>query len=972
MATLIPLVSPALLLIVITRQIDAAAPHGLLVNGKRHPALGISGTDVSFGWVVPHINHSVCGNDQHQESFQLQLKNIDTKLADAVSDTAILASSMSLSVGLRGDLLRSHMPNLEPSSRYAWRVRVWTVDSEGQSCEIPSGWSTWSHFITAPFTVDALVAQPIWFSRPGARYTLHRLVQPPPESPIVSAIASVTAVQSNQMEKLLGAYRLIVNGVSVGIGPGRGLGSTALASASKRTGYDSIDLTSALNKNVNASNAFGLQCYHKDGGAGAGVLLQINFVHEDGTKSLIATGESDWVSFDATAAYNPVSQEGAYQAPMENIDAALMPSPEIWPTTSFVEDPSLWQKSAIQKNCSLAATQPYPKTTLPLNISAGRSPDRIVKVSTNTWFFDFGTEIMGGIRLEVPAGALPNRTVIQVTLSEELVGNYKTSTSLLYPMRTGNTYRSLWTTNSGAKSVFEHHEYMEFRYVEVAVKSQMPNEIAFKSSELTLVTDSLSSITAWAVAYPFFENDSYFSSSDATLNAVWLLCENSLRVTSLDTATDSNTRERLPYEADGYITGLSRLALQREFAWIQHSWRHNIENPTWPTEWRQTAALFAEAYWKATGELGLVDDFGLAMEAQTQSTCMNDHLGLVDFGPRANKSMCPRQTGGMGSGTENNLKDIVDWPNSMRDGFVFRNISTVINSYAFGGLRALSTLGQVGGGASSGLPSRAHALGAKAEKIAEAMNKLLTVEAPANFGKILLYADGYDTDSDSPVQHPSWHAQVFPAAFGLLPESRWQGTLDFLRKKGGMIGSVYAAFWALRASYKMDSDHGALALKLMTSCAENSWCHMINVGATAVMEAWTRKEKPNLSWSHPWASAPASAVVWGLFGIEATTPAFKSFVVKPQPGNLTTASIKVPTMSGAIKASFNQPLDGSRFDLYVSPPAGTSASVCLPKLGMSGTNLWVDGKEVEGSQVRDYICVYNIGSASKPRQVSRK
>ena len=36
------------------------------------------------------------------------------------------------------------------------------------------------------------------------------------------------------------------------------------------------------------------------------------------------------------------------------------------------------------------------------------------------------------------------------------------------------------------------------------------------------------------------------------VNRVWWLCSNTLKVTSLDTTTDSNTRERLPYEADGY------------------------------------------------------------------------------------------------------------------------------------------------------------------------------------------------------------------------------------------------------------------------------------------------------------------------------------------------------------------------------------------------------------------------------------
>ena len=90
----------------------------------------------------------------------------------------------------------------------------------------------------------------------------------------------------------------------------------------------------------------------------------------------------------------------------------------------------------------------------------------------------------------------------------------------------------------------------------------------------------------------------------------------------------------------------------------------------------------------------------------------------------------------------------------------------------------------------------------------------------------------------------------------LLPR-RWPQALAFLRSKR-MAGSVYAAYYFLKALYQMDSDHGHFALEMMTSCDTNSWCHMIQVGATAVMEAWSREEKANLSWSHPWASAPVT------------------------------------------------------------------------------------------------------------------
>lgn len=291
-----------------------------------------------------------------------------------------------------------------------------------------------------------------------------------------------------------------------------------------------------------------------------------------------------------------------------------------------------------------------------------------------------------------------------------------------------------------------------------------------------------------------------------------------------------------------------------------------------------------------------------------------------------------------------------------------QNINTVINAYQVGGLRTLARLGAVGGGASQGLPALAKKLEVQANATEAALNSLCTDSVSG------LYFDGYNSTSMAPLNHSAWHAQVFPAAFGLVPEKRWPKILAFLKREG-MIGSVYAAFWALKAAYGMDSDHGVVALQLMTSCDTNSWCHMLSVGATATMEAWSREEKPNLSWSHPWASAPASAMVWGLFGITASSPAFRKFMFKPQPGNLSFASIEVPTMSGAIAASLSQ--TSTSFAVTLAPPPNTFATVCLPRLNLPDASLTVDGVAKLGRYLRDYVCIDGVGSAAKPRVIVR-
>jgi len=58
---------------------------------------------------------------------------------------------------------------------------------------------------------------------------------------------------------------------------------------------------------------------------------------------------------------------------------------------------------------------------------------------------------------------------------------------------------------------------------------------------------------AWKVHYPWWDSDSAFTSSNATLNAVWELARYTVHAASLDSYSDSNTRERRPYEADGII-----------------------------------------------------------------------------------------------------------------------------------------------------------------------------------------------------------------------------------------------------------------------------------------------------------------------------------------------------------------------------------------------------------------------------------
>ena len=132
-------------------------------------------------------------------------------------------------------------------------------------------------------------------------------------------------------------------------------------------------------------------------------------------------------------------------------------------------------------------------------------------------------------------------------------------------------------------------------------------ECRFVSLVFSSVAPAHFNLTGWKTHYPYDPADSSFSSSDATLDAVFELCRYTLEAASLDTYTDSNTRERRPYEADGIIAATGRLMVQRDFLWGRHSHAWVIHDPTWPVEWKQITPFLGWQDYMARGtRIGII------------------------------------------------------------------------------------------------------------------------------------------------------------------------------------------------------------------------------------------------------------------------------------------------------------------------------------------------------------------------------
>jgi hypothetical protein len=452
-------------------------------------------------------------------------------------------------------------------------------------------------------------------------------------------------------------------------------------------------------------------------------------------------------------------------------------------------------------------------------------------------------------------------------------------------------------------------------------------------------------IVRQSVHYPFNDHAATFHSSDSVLNQVWELCKYSIKATSFSGTYVDGDRERIPYEADALINQLGHYYTDREFSMARHSNEHLIYNATWPTEWNLQTLIMAWADYMHTGN------------RQSIVQCYDDLKAKTLLALKENNSLISSRTGKLTPEfyksihfKGKNFRDIVDWPQTgivgeekqeagESDGYVMTTYNTVVNAYHYEALQLMSRIAGV-----LGKKADQKLYGDEAERVKKQFN-LLLLNTRTGY-----YKDGIDTD------HSSLHANMFPMAFGMVPEKNMQAVADFIRSRK-MACSVYGSHFLLEAIY--NANDATYGLELLASTKERSWYNMIRVGSTVTLEAWDNKYKPNQDWNHAWGAAPAHLIPRKFFGIEPLEAGFSRVRIRPQPASVREADIKVPTIRGNIIAAFtNQP--GQSFSLEVTIPANATAELWLPLPGKKN-RLLLDGKEQKFVE-RGGFAVLNSGS----------
>jgi hypothetical protein len=236
-----------------------------------------------------------------------------------------------------------------------------------------------------------------------------------------------------------------------------------------------------------------------------------------------------------------------------------------------------------------------------------------------------------------------------------------------------------------------------------------------------------------------------------------------------------------------------------------------------------------------------------------------------------------------------------------------RPVNTVVSAFHYRALLAMRDIGRA-------LNRKDDA--AKWEKLADETKKTINESLfDAGQGR---YVDGIGST------HSSLHANMFPLAFGIVPEERKNSVIKFMETRG-MACSVYGAQYLLDGLYGAGA--GDYALSLLTATNDRSWYHMIEAGSTISMEAWDNKFKENQDWNHAWGAVPANAIPRLVMGIQPIEPAYARFRVRPQLGALKFASLICPSVRGNIRLDVTQ---DKKWSARLSVPANTVAEVWVP------------------------------------------
>jgi len=548
-------------------------------------------------------------------------------------------------------------------------------------------------------------------------------------------------------------------------------------------------------------------------------------------------------------------------------------------------------------------------------------PVLVTNTAPGNWFIDFGQDAFAYATVHLNGSY--NGTNVQARFGELSSGLAVNSSppgtvrygSSTFVLTNGDVIYSVHPPpNSGQTIIPSTNLYgvvLPFRYFELI------------GCPGTLTT---ADVTQERLVSEFNTNAASFTSSHGTNNQVWTLCRNSMQWLTFDGIYVDGDRERKPYEADAYIHQISSYGVDREFTMARCTFEYLTTNPTWPTEWPMHMVFMAWADYQQTGDPYLLTKYYTNLVANCYTNRARADGLIQGF------------TQGSSSG------DIIDWPSTDRDGFVWESYNTVINAFYYRCMNIMTQVAQL-----TGHTSDAARFATNAVNVYNAFN--------TNFWNWAVSTNSY-IDGEG-TTHRAAHASFFPLAFGLVPATNQAAVVGFLHTKAAVPWSVYGAQYLLEGLFQ--ADDADYALRMISTNSTRCWLNMIRLGSTLTTEAWNFSDKSNEDWNHSWGAAPGNIIPRYVLGLRPLAAGYGQILIQPQLGQtLSYVQGTVPTIRGPVSIqATNAP---GFFQLLVNIPGNVTATVMLPTFGATNPVALVDGTIVAGALANNWLSVTNIGS----------
>lgn len=699
---------------------------------------------------------------------------------------------------------------------------------------------------------------------------------------IISAASRGTGADRNSI------FDLYFNGTCIGAGSGRelkGVGSFGGTSNYRKIFYNSYDVTELLkNGTENVISAVG-----NSRDVTRSILIQMIVFYKDGTKKILTNSSvsaSGWKTLDGTDAFaddGSLITTGYVSILHDNYNANAYP-------TGFYEadfDDSAWQDAQVNYktadhasgvyNDGSSVLYPYPAENV-LRVETNEANKTVYRNDKGNLIIDLGKEIIGGLKVNLNSSTDQNITIRR---GEEM----NADGTVKYKLTAVPTYEDVWKLKKGSNQ-FETVTMRNFRYVELIGLD--------KATEDALIKDP-NMIKGWAMEQGFDEDVSDFKATDGSaaailLNRLYELSKYSIKATDQDVYTDSQARERAPYEGDLLVNSNTSYSVIDQYALARHSNEWLIDNPTWPNDY----SLFSVemAYWDYiyTGNTDSIEEYYDALQKKLTVKINKEDTatGLI----RANGSQAGNSA-------------IIDWPVSERDGYQSGYYDVVYNSEYVGIYQCMADIATA-----LGKTTDAKKYAKKAETL-----KATLIEYAYDSSNGSFY-DALQEDL-TPVKHSSTHASAYALTYGVFEDQAMADKLCafvYGNCKSEFKGSVYATYFILKGLYR--GNHGDYAEKLLTNPTVGTdvktFASLLDdLNCTITPEAWGHKYKGNMTLSHPWGASPGCSIVQGMFGITPVKAGFSEFNIKLQPGSIASASVNAPSIRGTIEASYDYFLLGT-------------------------------------------------------------